>query len=234
MRVSTGQAGANALGDWLRSQLDPAVKVKTKWDTQKLPPRGVVTVVPVGRRRREDVHAPFDVLQRQDLVHTGGPTPTTKLVMRLGGYIQPMQLDVWCSTYDERDELIDLLDDALTASPLKTLGAYAVEENLTADPVRDGILLRLRPQDGYEGFVDVLFDEPEIDDTPDAVQRSEFRATYFGTSRGDYTRVRIVPRLTRLSLQAAIYDSEINPSPLTLVTFSQNPTPPPPVLITHG
>jgi hypothetical protein len=49
---------------------------------------------------------------------------------------------------------------------------------VNADPVEHGLALLLA--DGWSGFVSYWFDEPAITDNPDAVQRSEYRATYRG------------------------------------------------------
>lgn len=241
-RVSTSQAAANALADWLRSQLDPAVKVITKWGYRRLDAQPVVTIVPVGRRRRENMIAPFTATT-VDLDLAGSQAPTQKTVFRLGCYTQNLQLDVWTSEYDTRDEVIDQLDDALTAGIPQTLQQYIAAQALlgnfiTADPVRDGILLALREEDGYSGFVDILLDEPQVEDAADSVTQGEFRATYFGEAMGDYTRTRITPRITALVLKEQVYVSAEPPSltvvPYQVTTFSQNPTPPPAVKVTHS
>jgi hypothetical protein len=241
-RVSTGQAGCNSLAAWLASQLDPAIKVIAKWGYKRLNPHPVVTIVPVGKRRREDVHAPFDTVTT-NLTSATAALPTQQVKFRVGGYMQNIQLDVWASEYDTRDEVIDMLDDALTAGTAQTLAQYFAAQALlgnflTGDVIRDGVLLQLREEDGYEGFVDILLDEPDTHDDPDAVARGEFRATYFGEMRGDYIRTRITPRITKLVLKEQVYVSATPPSPTVVpyqvTTFTQNPTPPPVIKVTHG
>lgn len=238
-RVSSGQAAANALGDFLRTQLLPSVEVRTKWISARMSPKNVVTIVPIGKRAREDVVGPGTNVSSVALTVAGAQNPTQRIVTRLGYYMQPIQLDVWCSSYDERDELVDMLDDALTqginvtcAQYLQANGGY--EEFGAFDPIRDGILLPLREQDGYTGFVDVLLDEPETTDTPDSMARSEYRATYYGNAQGEYARTRIVPRVTTLTFAGQAYDSQQAGTPYNTVTFTQNVSPPPAVSVVFG
>jgi hypothetical protein len=56
---------------------------------------------------------------------------------------------------------------------------------VNADPVEQGLALLL--DDGWSGFASYWFDEPAITETPDAVQRSEYRATYRGWAAMELT-----------------------------------------------
>jgi hypothetical protein len=223
-RVSVGQAAANALAKWLETQLEN-VSVYPRWPEPNVRLSRAVTVAVVGRRQRLNVVTGFDLQTRQNL------TATTALVgVRIGSFIQPIQLDAW-ATYDvDRDDIVDQLDDALTASAVATGVAQ------TDDPVRDGILLPLLEDDGFTGTVEFWFDEPDVDNTPDSVQRSEFRATYFGEARGDFTRVRVVPRMVNPSLHVLV--SESNPPPAGQLydtsTLSSNGATPPVITVTRG
>jgi hypothetical protein len=109
---------------------------------------------------------------------------------------QPLQLDVWAHTDTERDDLLARLEPALNASKAKSMPSLAL---VGTDPVEQGIALLL--SDGWEGFVSYWFDEPQLTDTPDAVQRSEYRATYHGSAAMQLTIDAESPRLARLRLQ---------------------------------
>lgn len=229
LRVSTGQAGAEALKAYLQGQLTSDITVMSKWpDANTRKPRRIVTVIPVGRRQRLDVSQDQAILARTNLSST-----QAQITVRVGAYIQPVQLDVWDYTYAGRDDLIDQLDDALTQGWAVTMPAQVA----TDDPVRDGITIPLVTAP-YVGNVDIWLDEPEIDDSPDAVQRSEYRATYFGEMRGDFMRVRTVPRMASLTakIQSSTYAPGTAPAGTLYdtTTLSVNPTPPPAVNITHG
>lgn len=242
MRVSTGQAAANALAEYLHGVLGPDVVVKSRWPSSgKRLPLKAVTIVPVGRRQRVDVQQDTRVLVQEDLQTPpgGAAQPTAQISVRIGSYVQPMQLDVWCQTYTDRDDLIDRLDDALTQGEEATL--ISTETGLplvTSDPWRDGILLQLLPADGYTGIAELLFDEPEVSDDAESIQRSEFRATYIGEARGDFARTRIVPRMTEIIEAVQTYTSPVAPPgatvPYATSTLTLNPTPPPTVTVTRG
>lgn len=170
-QVTVVQAAANALALWLIKSLTSDIKVLEKWpepDTQ-LPPKAV-TVLKVGKRSR----IPLTQLSVAN-VKVIGNGPLARVGYQIGSVEQPMQLDVWATSDAERDDILAQLDVALYAGIDQTLG-------LPGDPVRDGLLLPLL--DGHDGNnCDYWFDEPQIDDTPDAVQRSEFRAILFGEAR---------------------------------------------------
>lgn len=228
LRVSTGQAGALALASYLQGQLSSDIVILAKWpDAGTRKPKRMVTVVPVGRRQRLDVSQDKQILSRVNVNAT-----TAQLVIRVGAYIQPTQLDVWDNTYAGRDDIIDQLDDALTQGLMVTLPNAGVID----DPVRDGITIPLMVP--YVGNVDVWMDEPEIDDSPDSVQRSEYRATYFGEIRGDFARTRTVARMQSLTakIQTSTYAPGTAPAgtQYDTTTLAVNPTPPPAVKITHG
>jgi len=170
-QVSIGQACANALARWLQTTLSPDVTVFERWPdpNTKLPAKSV-SVLRVGRRARMPAWQ-LDVAAVQVI----GNGPEAQIAYQLGGIEQAMQIDVWATSDAERDDILAQLDVVLYAGIDQTLG-------LPGDPIRDGILLPLL--DGFDGNnCDYWFDEPEIDDTPGAMQRSEFRATFFGEAR---------------------------------------------------
>lgn len=239
-RVSVGQAAANAMAKWLGSQLGKDVTVRAKWPQASTRAKTkVVTIVPIGRRRRLDAISPTYIVARTNTTAVNATNPQARALLRLGFYMQAMQIDVWATSYDERDDLVDQLDDALSASPQQTVIGTSGQPIELDDFVWDGgTVLQLLPADGYVSqdgslppCVNMAFDEPEVDDDPDSVQRGEYRATYFGEARGEFFRWRTVPRLTQATVQ--LQSQEINPQggaslststrPVLAVAFAQSP-----------
>jgi hypothetical protein len=86
---------------------------------------------------------------------------------------------VWTKHAAARDDLLARLDEALNTGMGATLGVT------NADPVRHGVVVPLA--DGWAGTADCFFDRPEVNDTPDAATRSEYRATVRGWAEVDLT-----------------------------------------------
>lgn len=199
VRTSIGQAAANALATYLASQLPSSILVQSRWPEQSVVVPGktsgktaVVTVYRQGKRTREETLG-------TNLIQSSTPIPATTpqqyyLLFAIGQVIQPLQLDVWCTSDIDRDQTIDFLDTALNVGWNQTLGPVGttgVGWSVTADddPVRDGLVLPLNPNDGYTGVAEVVFDDPEIDDSPDSVSAMNYRAFYSGSARGCLSRV---------------------------------------------
>lgn len=251
LRVSIGQAGCNALAGWLRSQLPSDVSVIPNWPEPSvtmfapgrdgLPQsRAVVSITKVGRRERDNIAQAFAVEGRSDFTAPAGSPPNARVTFRIGSFIQPAQIDIWATNEDDRDDIIDRLDDALTAGADKSLANTPYSVGVTDDPVRDEVLVGLLAADGYSGIVVCWFDEPDITDTPDRVQQGEYRCTYFGQIRGDFTRTKIVPRLVAQELKAQVYDNTAT-APATSVLLYDTTTitvqanvPPPGPKVTKG
>ncbi len=236
-RTSTGQAAANALASYLTTQLGRDIRVLARWPQAST--RAVVkdvTIVPVGSRRRVDMQMTAVTIASQPLTVANGIPTSTKSTIAIGQYEQNFQLDVWANSYDARDDIIDQLDDALTQGPSVTLGS--VYQGLQSDPVRDGVLVALSSADGYTGIVDFLLDEFDQDDSPDSIQRSEYRATYSGWARGVFARQRAIPLLVQATLKEQVYEAPAPPLltqvPYMTATLSPNATPPPAVKVTRG
>jgi hypothetical protein len=70
--------------------------------------------------------------------------------------------------------------------------------------VRQGVVLRLL--EPWDGFLDFLFDSATANDTSDAAQRSEYRATARGHAWMDLTVRAESARLARATLRARISD----------------------------
>jgi hypothetical protein len=105
---------------------------------------------------------------------------------------------VWATSHAARDDLVARLEDALNVSESKSLGVR------NADPVRHGVVLRL--PDPWDGVSDFLFDSATANDTADAAQRSEHRATARGHAWMDLTVRAESARLARATLRARISD----------------------------
>jgi len=191
--ISLQQAAANALATWLRARVGDAV-VFPRWPEPnvKLPPKAI-SVLLAGPRIDEELD-PIPIARR-DLSSTRAEyTWRTRLCK------QPMQLDVWAKSDAARDDLIARLDRALNASERESIGVPR------ADPVRNGVLLRLG--DDWNGFADFLFDAPNPFDTPDAAQRCEYRATYRGHAWMDLTMRAESPRLVAATLRQRLHESD--------------------------
>ncbi len=207
--ISFAQAAVNALADWLQTSLTADVQVLKRWPSNATPLAvnslgriKTVSITKVGKFRRIDGNWPLNPLGMQFT------TPTSaNATFPVGGGLQPLQIDIWCAYDADRDDVLEQLQTALTAGVDLTIGG-----GRTADPVSDGITLALKPDDtGYVGFVDYMFDEPDIDDLPDSIQKAEYRATYLGEARGTFARTRPTPILKAATLNLTA--SEQSPAP---------------------
>jgi hypothetical protein len=199
VRTSIGQACSNALAKWLASQLPASILVQARWPEASVVAPGAASgktaVVTVHRQGKRTGH---DLLGRGTMA-SSQPIPNTipqqyYLLIEFGQITQPLQLDVWCATDVDRDQTIDFLDDALNVGWEETLGPVGtsgVGWSVTAsdDPVRDGLLLPLDPNDGYAGLATVLLESPEIQDDAESVAASNYRAFYSGNATGVFSRV---------------------------------------------
>jgi hypothetical protein len=166
MMVSVQQAACNALQAYLQPLFTDAF-VDTRWPdaTRKLPPKAI-TIICAGQRQDTQID-PFTTGQ----VNLAGGT-AANYNWQIKACEQPLQLDVWGQTDVSRDDLIARLDIALNA------GLSIIKP--TQDPVDNGVVLQVA--DGWPcTFADFLFENPDLDDTPDNVNTSEFRATYRGS-----------------------------------------------------
>ncbi len=183
MAVSIEQAAANALAAWLASQIGSDVAVEARWpDPEKPLPPKAVTVLLAGVYS-DDYLQPELAVERP--VDERGPLPIYR--WRVLERTQPLQLDVW-ATYDVvRDDLKKRLDDALNMG------------NLPYEPVGPGLVLDLG--DGWDGKADFIFDAGAITDSPNAVQVSEYRATFSGEARIVLTIDAPSPKQARINLR---------------------------------
>jgi hypothetical protein len=192
VKVSIEQAAQNALAAWLARELED-VTVWQRWPEAnvRLPARAI-TVLRAGSRRDEAL----DVvpIARQDIEGQPGRSIFT---WRLRACTQPLQLDIWARTDVERDDILARLEPALNASRARSLAALNFPR--PDEPVDQGLTLLLA--DEWSGFAHYWFDQPAITDTPDAVQRSEYRATYRGWAAMQLTIDAPSARLARARLR---------------------------------
>lgn len=170
LRVTIQQAAVNALFRRLMPRM-PDVKFSSRWPSPDRPLEKSVTILLAGPRQT----TPIDV---RELGRVPVAVDNSKLdvVWQHKFCSQRLQVDVWATKDVERDDVLARLDDELNAG----------ESTLTplANPVGQGLLLPV--EDGWSKptypatFADFLFDEPDIDDTPQSVKRSEYRATIRG------------------------------------------------------
>jgi len=188
--VPIEQATQNALARWLAREL-PGVVVWDRWPEAnvRLPPKAI-SVLRAGARRDE----PLDLVPIAKVASTTAGRAMYR--WRARACQQPLQLDVWAHSDVARGDLLARLEPALNASKARSMPSLGLAH---ADPVEQGLALLL--DDGWSGFASYWFDEPAITDAPDAVQRSEYRATYRGWAAMQLTIDAESPRLARASLQ---------------------------------
>jgi hypothetical protein len=135
---------------------------------------------------------------------------------RLADLDQPVQLDLWATNESFRDDLWQLLEPLLNA-PLRDSAGPAFAD-VAFDSIRYGVCVPLG--DGWPGCVaDFDFDAPQRVESPDAVQRDEFRMTFRGSCGIFRTVKRQEPRLTRATLAQTVV-GETALSQTTVVTAS--------------
>lgn len=196
--VSIQQAARNALATWLAAQLASVtggVVVKPRWFQRQLPPKAIA-VIDAGPRRVVWTQPAF-------LAGANGGTPeapTVNAVWNLGVVEQRLQLDVWCPSEVELDDIIARLDLALNA------GCRGIGQ-ANAIPVEAGLLLNLA--DGWQpGTADYLFEEPDVDQSPSSVNESEWRATYRGVVAARLVGRAVSPRIARVNIKQRLYTAD--------------------------
>ncbi len=194
MKVTIEQAAQNALARWLTREMD-GVTVSDRWPEANLRlPAKAITVLRAGARRDEALDP--EPIARRDVEGAPGHAVFT---WRMRACTQPLQLDVWAHSDVARDDLLARLEPALNASKARSMPTLGI---VGADPVEEGLALLLA--DGWSGFASYWFDEPAITDAPDAVQRSEYRATYRGWAAMQLTIDATSARLARAQFRLVL------------------------------
>lgn len=184
--VSIQQAALNSLATWLSSNITGGVQISSRWPSpDRALPAKAITVLPAGRA--SDMPIERNLINQVDIALTNNTTGTWQVRSRR----QPIQIDVWALTQPDRDDLLAQLDSALNAaeSPL----------GFDQDPAGSGLLLTIA--DGWvNSFADFSFDGPDADDTPESVQRSEYRGTVTGDVYVMLTVDRVSAKQTLINL----------------------------------
>jgi len=228
MAISIGQAAANALTAWLKSQVPNDVAVYPHWADPDVvfgrlsdasPVSKIISVVKYGRRQRLDVNG------FQQTVSTTAIAGSTLSQVRteLGSFIQPMRIEIWATSDMARESVIALLDVALSAGfmPLQ-VGANPVD----ADPLADHVVVPLLETDNFVGNVDFWFDAPEYDDDADNIQRNRYTSAYFGEARGIFSLLETVPTIQQAQLDITINgSSQVVQVPIPRISQQQSPSP---------
>ena len=191
MKTSIEQAAQNALARWLTHELD-GITVWDRWPEAnvRLPARAL-SILRAGARHDEPLDP--EPIARRDIEGMPGRSVFT---WRMRACTQRLQLDVWAHSDVARDDLLARLEPALNASKARSMPSLGLTD---ADPVEQGLALLLA--DGWSGIASYWFDEAAITDAPDAVQRSEYRATYRGWAAMQLTIDAESARLARAGLR---------------------------------
>lgn len=211
MQVSVGQQAANALATYLRQTLSGDVVVYSHWPKGPDLPERVVSIIPVGRRTRGDEYGTLEFVDQTNLQPaslSAGQTAT--VTIKTGEQTQPIQLDIWCTTFDGRDDIIAQLDQLLYQGPVTTMNVPGSTQVVYSDPVIDELVLpfdqanSVNPSPYAGQTVAYQFDDCSIDDTPDSIQRDEYRAIFLGEARMAKTVFRTVPITSNVGLEYTV------------------------------
>lgn len=209
MAFSIQQAAMEALAAYLRTELCACsgLQIFSRWPEAnvKLPPRAISLISAADRR---DELMDVDLL---DTVDNGDGTVTC--TWRTKSSQQDVQLDIWANSDVARDDLVARLEAPLTR------GSHIIDP--TADPF--GGYLTLPLGNGWTGAVDFIFDRAGHNDTPDAVQRSEYRETYSGVMYLSITQTAKSAKLSRILVKAKFHGVDSDGSELPYTTIAVIP-----------
>jgi hypothetical protein len=227
MKVSVSRAAVQALGAWLTQSLE-GVTVRDKWPPAGVPLKGrVVTIVAVGNRERGDSYGTVEIASRTNISAT-----QCRIRFRQGEVSQPLQLDVWAGSDVDRDDVIAQLDQVLHAGRSETLNIKNSVQTVGSDPWSDELTLAFDPTGPYDGdYCTFLFDDVAIDDTPESIQRAEYRATFLGSSKMPFSTFKVVPRLINATFAQQV-TQDVTPPNYDTTTLTANGTDDP--TVTHG
>ena len=165
--VTIQQAAMNALARWLHTSMSGVI-IENRWPSgdRKMPPR-LVTLLMAGARNDEPIEPKL-----LSAVNSG--STKTNVVWQLKMCEQPIQMDIWAQSEMSRDDILAKLDIALNAGENSDSGFF------NPDPVGCGVLVKV--SDGWvDTTADFFFEGPDLDDSPETIKRSEYRATLRGT-----------------------------------------------------
>ena len=196
--VSGVVAAENALVAWISSQLTD-IMISKEWPTPGEPinPNGSVSILRAGGCDETPVIYP-----NPTKVVPIPYTNNAQFYWRTHACEQPMQMDVWATSELRRDDIVERLNNALTAGRAQTLSpaffaTFGVDPN--QNPVEQCIVLQLAaPWDHLVGAYQ--FESPETEDSAGSNKRREYRATYRGSAFFDRTVIRVSPRLLKTTV----------------------------------
>lgn len=200
MKVTVQQAAANAAVAYLKTQL-PDVAISSRWPGKDFPGKAI-TLITAGSRRDE-------AMSPRVLSNVRLGDNQTRTTWQVAECTQPFQLDVWATSFLDRDDIVARLDSALRA------GLNPIPWVTSADPVANGFFVAL--EDGWEESQTTAkfsFLNPDYEDSPDSVARSQFRATYRGTAWMKLTVPATVARQKHIHLVSYL-NGEPTPFPTT-------------------
>lgn len=198
-RVTVTQAASNALAAYLAEVL-PDVRISSTWpspDTQL--PEKAITIIISGAR--EDMFFDPEVVGKKQNIDES----TAIYTWSIATCKQDFQLDVWATSQPDRDDICARLEDVLRAGDAPAGIEFP-------DPVSNDLLLKFDSNDGWDGYIDFLFDSPIFLDNPNSVQQVEYRATYRGSATFELTVDAVSPRLLRVILKERLFTTETAPS----------------------
>lgn len=199
-------AATSKLSKYL-SGVMPDVQFELKWpDPSKSLPQKAVTIIPAGKRSLVYMEYP-------QLVSSVDLTPPNKQWRwRVAECEQPIQMDVWAQFSDDRDDIVARLDKYINVgfSQLSTA-------TVSTPTVDQNIVLEL--EDDWLGSVAYYtFDEVDYRDTPDQVQRQEYRATYKGMGFFNLSQNAISPEIAKINIKLKISESDLSATDTTTAT----------------
>lgn len=162
--------------------------IHSRWPNKDFPGRAI-TLITAGSRRDQ-------VFEPRVLSNTNSGTNQTKSVWQIAECTQPLQLDVWATSHDERDDLLARLDIALH-------GGYSAIRPGRSNPVEGFFAVEL--SDGWEDLGNTTaqfhFDSADYEDSADTIQRCQFRATYSGEAFMKLAIAAITPRQIQINVR---------------------------------
>lgn len=199
-------AASARLAKYLSSVM-PDVQFELKWpDPSKKLPQKAVTIIPAGKRNLVYMEYP-------QLVSSVDLTPPNKQWRwRVAECEQPIQMDVWAQFSDDRDDIVARLDKYINVgfSELSTA-------TISTPTVDQNIVLELE-DDWFGSVAYFTFDEVDYRDTPDQVQRQEYRATYKGMGFFNLSQDAISPQIASINIKLKISESDLSITDTTTAT----------------
>lgn len=234
LRATIQQSALESLADYLRERFNREIPEEGDLKTQVFPrwvepdtalPARAVSIIMRGPRKREPVQG------RQKIVNQIPDPENTALqiyTFEVQVVQQPIQLDVWGEADEDRDDIIDRLDEYLHAGQKETLGdttSLGVGAFSGRDLTRDGVLLAM-PEPwttpDRTAFADFTFDDDYAFDAAGSVNEESYRATLMGEAGVSLTVVTKEVPLTEVGLLLSISERALGALPPELYTITDD------------